>query len=69
MSMKLTPSSTARRSVASAPGTSAGRPQMPLPVMRMAPKPMRFTVRSPPRPKMPLASTGRLIVPCMVMNS
>ncbi len=48
MSMKLTPSSIARRNTAFASSRSAGGPQMPSPVIRMAPKPRRLTVRSPP---------------------
>src|ERR1017187_5086975 len=54
--MRLTPSSTARRSVARAAGLSAGGPQMPAPVMRMAPKPRRLTVRPPPMAKVPAAA-------------
>src|SRR5258708_29107970 len=46
--MKLTPSSTARCTTRTAVGTSDGGPQMPGPVMRIAPKPSRFTSRSPP---------------------
>src|SRR6266511_700608 len=53
--MKLTSSSTARRSTALAASRSGGSPQMPLPVIRMAPKPIRFTVRSPPIPMVPAA--------------
>ncbi len=48
VSMKLIPSSTTRRSTALATSRSGGSPQIPLPVMRMAPNPMRLTVRSPP---------------------
>jgi hypothetical protein len=48
VSMKLTPSSTARRNTAFASSRSAGWPQIPSPVIRMAPKPRRLTVRSPP---------------------
>ena len=47
--MKLTPSSTARRNVALASSRSGGSPQIPRPVMRIAPNPSRRTVRSPPR--------------------
>ena len=47
MSIRLTPSSTARRSTASAASRSGGGPQMPSPVTRIAPKPSRRTVRSP----------------------
>ncbi len=48
MSMKSTPSSTARRSTAIATSRSGGGPQMPSPVIRIAPNPSRWTVRSPP---------------------
>src|SRR5580658_1674219 len=51
--MKLTPNSTARRSTARATSRSAGSPQMPFPVIRMAPKPSRLTVRSPPTSMVP----------------
>src|SRR5581483_2468089 len=53
--MKLTPSSTARLSVAMAWSRLAGSPQMPDPVIRMAPNPMRLTVRSPPTSMVPAA--------------
>src|SRR5258705_13999111 len=46
--MKLTSSSGRRLSVVRAAAGSAGSPQMPLPVMRIAPKPRRLTVISPP---------------------
>src|SRR6266516_144561 len=46
--MKLTPSSTARRSAALAWSASGGSPQMPSPVTRIAPNPIRATTRSPP---------------------
>src|SRR5262245_3122408 len=46
--MKVTPRSTARRSTAVASSRSAGGPQIPGPVTRIAPKPSRLTVRSPP---------------------
>src|SRR6266403_797452 len=42
------PSSTARRSTASAPFRAFGGPQMPSPVRRIAPKPRRWTEISPP---------------------
>src|SRR3954454_177980 len=45
--MWLTPSSTARCRTAWARSTSSGRPQMPGPVRRIAPKPRRFTSSSP----------------------
>src|SRR5262245_61517094 len=58
VSMKLTPSSTARRRTALAASRSGGSPQMPRPVMRIAPKPRRLTVRSPPRVIVPAADTS-----------
>src|SRR5215475_10927462 len=54
--MKLTPSSTARRRVACAASRLGGSPQMPRPVIRMAPNPIRFTVRSPPTSMVPAAA-------------
>ena len=42
MSMKSIPSSRARRRVRIASGRSAGSPQIPGPVRRMAPKPRRW---------------------------
>src|SRR5262245_40569987 len=57
--MKLTPNSTARRSTAFATSMFGGGPQTPAPVTRIAPKPSRLTVRSPPMSIVPacLAST------------
>src|SRR5262249_16987665 len=46
--IKFTPSSTARLKTFSALARSGGQPQMPSPVMRIAPNPNRLTVRSPP---------------------
>src|SRR3954471_16996163 len=54
--MKFTPSSTARLSTALASSGSSGSPQNPFPVSRIAPKPMRFTVR-PSRAKVPALDT------------
>src|SRR5271155_355169 len=51
--MKFTPSSTARRNTRTASSRSAGGPHTPLPVRRMAPKPSRLTVRSPPSVNVP----------------
>src|SRR6266545_4106026 len=48
VSMKLTPSSTARRKTFFAFSRSGGQPQIPSPVNRIAPKPSRLTKRSPP---------------------
>ena len=53
--MKFTPRSTARRSTDFAASGSGGSPQMPFPVMRIAPKPSRLTVRSPPTSIVPAA--------------
>src|ERR1044071_2438605 len=49
VSIKFTPSSTTRLRSFSAFCRSAGQPQMPWPVTRIAPKPRRFTVKSPPK--------------------
>src|SRR6202040_3335310 len=64
VSMKLTPSSTARRRTANAPLRSFGGPQMPSPVRRMAPKPRRCTEISPPSKISPakLAESSFLIM-------
>src|SRR4029453_13445674 len=48
VSIKLTPSSTARLRTLSALLRSGGQPQMPSPVIRIAPNPSRLTGRSPP---------------------
>src|SRR5262245_3387006 len=56
--MKFTPSSTTRRNTALATSRSGGSPQMPGPVIRIAPKPMRCTVRSPPTSMVPEARAG-----------
>src|ERR1700674_4684522 len=60
--MKLTPNSTARRRTAIAVARSFGGPQTPSPVRRMAPKPRRLTVSSPPRAIVPLPAADRLLV-------
>src|SRR5260370_8356980 len=52
--MKLTPNATARRRTASAEAGSLGGPQIPSPVIRMAPKPRRRTVSSLPSETFPL---------------
>src|SRR5580693_8792848 len=54
--MKLTPSSTTRRRVAMACALFGGSPQTPGPVIRMAPNPSLFTVRSPPMSIVPAAA-------------
>src|ERR1700730_9442992 len=52
--MKLTPRSGKRFRTRFASSRSLGSPQIPGPVMRIAPKPRRWTGRSPPREKVPL---------------
>ena len=47
---------TARRSASLARSRSGGSPQIPGPVIRIAPKPSRFTVRSPPTSILPAAA-------------
>src|SRR5580704_9314089 len=63
--MRSTPNSTARRRTLTHSARSAGSPQMPGPVILMAPNPNRCTVESPSR-NVPLASTGRLDVTVVV---
>src|ERR1035437_9861068 len=63
--MKLTPRSTARRRTLSASSGSAGSPQMPDPVMRIAPKPRRLTVVSPPSSITPLCAAITSVCPDM----
>src|SRR5262249_6792235 len=55
--MRLTPSSTARRSTATAATGSLGSPQTPSPVIRIAPNPIRRTTTSP-RVIEPAAAAG-----------
>src|SRR6266481_7561142 len=55
VSMRSTPSSTARRRTLRALSRSGGQPQMPSPVIRIAPNPSRLTGRSPPSRKRELA--------------
>ncbi len=49
MSIRFTPSSTARRSTVRASSGRSGSPMIPGPVSRIAPKPRRFTVYGPTR--------------------
>ena len=56
MSMKSTPRSAARRSTRIASPRSAGSPQMPEPVICMAPYPRRATATLPPIANTPLAN-------------
>src|SRR5262245_66384808 len=51
--MKSTSSERSRRRTARAATGSFGGPQMPSPVMRIAPKPSRVTSRSPPMANVP----------------
>src|SRR5688500_5835071 len=53
--MKSTPSSGRRWRTRMASSWSRGGPQMPSPVMRMAPNPRRVTSRSPPIVNVPAA--------------
>src|SRR3984885_11904921 len=62
VSIKFTPSSTARFSTLRASARSFGSPQIPAPVMRMAPKPSRLMVRSPPSAKVSLVSVGNVVI-------
>src|SRR5438034_8584540 len=59
--MKLIPSATARRNTRLHSSRSAGSPQIPSPVMRMAPNPKRLTGRSPPISMVP--ASAAVIVP------
>src|SRR5438067_10669814 len=52
VSIKFTPSSAARLRTFSAFCRSAGQPQMRSPVTRIAPKPSRLTLKSPPKSKL-----------------
>src|SRR3954453_10322744 len=66
VSMKFTPSSTARCSTRLHSSGSSGSPQTPSPVSRMAPKPSRWTVSSPPMSKLPAAAAiGSCVVSLM----
>src|SRR3954447_17532826 len=58
VSMKFTPSSTARRSTRRHSSGSSGSPQIPRPVRRIAPKPSRFTLSSPPMSNVPGGATS-----------
>src|ERR1700745_4107302 len=58
--MKLTPNSMARRRTAIAAAGSFGGPQIPSPVRRMAPKPRRLTVSSPPSVIFPLLAADKI---------
>jgi len=62
VSIKFTPNSTACRSTASAAARSFGGPQIPSPVIRIAPYPNRFTVNCPPREIVPAAFADSVCV-------
>src|SRR5579862_3889214 len=64
--MKLTPTSTARRRTRRTSSGSRGWPQIPFPVIRMAPKPSLWIGRSPPMAQEPL--TAALIVAEVVIQ-
>jgi hypothetical protein len=57
VSIRFTPSSTTRRRRRLAASGSSGGPQMPSPVMRIAPKPTRLTSRSPPMVKVAVTAS------------
>src|SRR5260221_619294 len=59
--MKLIPKPMARRRTAIAALRSLGGPQIPSPVRRMAPKPRRLTVSSPPKSIVPQSAADRLV--------
>src|ERR1039458_1432537 len=70
--MKLAPNSTARRRTAIAAARSFGGPQIPSPVRRIAPKPRRLTVSSPPSSIVPAVAADRLVaflVPSFIVHS
>src|SRR5207245_9969212 len=60
--MKLTPSSTARRRTAIAAAGFLGGPQIPSPVIRMAPKPRRWIVSSPRSEIVPLQAADKVFI-------
>src|SRR5450756_2690932 len=64
--MKLTPSSTARRSAAIACSLSGGSPQISLPVMRIAPNPRRLAASSPPIRIVPAADADDWAFMCFL---
>src|SRR5271165_3721489 len=66
--MKSTPSSTARCNTLRASSRSFGSPQMPGPVMRIAPYPSRLTVRSPPSAKVPADCVSNVSIPLQIRH-
>src|SRR5438445_47471 len=67
--MKLIPRSSARRSTRLHSSRSAGSPQIPSPVRRMAPKPKRLTGRSPPMSMVPASAALMVVVVRSAMTS
>src|SRR5438876_4089406 len=65
----LMPSSSVRRRTRLHSSRSAGSPQMPAPVRRMAPKPKRFTVKSPPRSIVPASAALMVVVRSAMASS
>src|SRR5437773_10803182 len=63
------PSSSARRRTRLHSSRSSGSPQMPAPVIRMAPKPKRFTVKSPPRSIVPASAALMVVVRSAMASS
>src|SRR5215472_6654000 len=61
VSIRFTPSSTARLRTFSAFCLSLGQPQIPSPVMRIAPKPSRLTVESPPKAKVGFVAMFKVV--------
>jgi hypothetical protein len=66
VSMKFTSRPTARRSTRIASSGSLGGPQMPGPVIRIAPQPSRTTGVSPPILNVPLDLAGCIVSICMM---
>src|SRR5271154_6947870 len=60
--MKFTSSSTVRRSTASAALRFFGGPQMPAPVRRIEPNPIRLTEISPPKETVPAKVADTLLL-------
>src|SRR3984885_1266548 len=69
VSMKLTPSSIARFSTLRASARSFGSPQIPEPVIRMAPNPSRWMVKSPPSAKVSLVSVGNVVISLQIRHA
>src|ERR1700721_1083634 len=66
--VNVAPSATTRGRVAVACSRLGGSPQIPEPVIRIAPKPRRLTVRSPPTSMVPAAAAvGCALTPYLLM--